>query len=206
MLSISGKSTLDFPFSGGALMAKNLVLAIVMILESGLSPAKIMQAQSKAELSVPGRLERVSDHTPAVFVDYAHTPAGVQSAIAELKTRFHNLTVVLGASGNRDVGKRPEMAAAASIADLLVITDQHPRNEDPAAIRKTLFETAEKLISADRLYEIADPAEAIKFAIANTPSDSAVLWCGPGHLSYREIAGVKVPFDARAIAKAAVEA
>lgn len=197
---LSGKQAGKFEFSGGALMAKNLVLALVMLLESGIPMSELQEATSKAKLSVPGRLERISNSDPAVFIDYAHTPAGVAGAVAELRGRYSKLTVVLGASGNRDIGKRGPMALAASSADLLVITDQHPRDEDPALIRRALVEAASSAMPRDSIVEIADPEKAIAHAFSNTPSGGAVLWCGPGHLTYREVAGSKLQFDARKIA------
>jgi UDP-N-acetylmuramoyl-L-alanyl-D-glutamate--2,6-diaminopimelate ligase len=204
-LSIAGKCNLSVHFPQGALMAKNLVLALVMLLEAGFSPEKLVAAVSNTDLHVPGRLELVSDREPHVYVDYAHTPAGVASAVAEIKQRYPKLTLVLGASGNRDQGKRAEMGLAGADADLLIITDQHPRDEDPASIRHALLTAAATKLEAGRILEIPDPAQAIQRAISETDVDSAVLWCGPGHLTYREISGVKVPFDARSIAREAVE-
>ena len=205
VLSITGKQTLDVCFPQGALMAKNLVLALVMLLEAGFSPEQLTQAVAKADLYVPGRLELVSSAKPHVYVDYAHTPAGVASAVAEIAARYPKLTLVLGASGNRDLGKRAEMGVAAASADLLIITDQHPRDEDPASIRHALISSAATKLDKGRILEIPDPAQAIRRAITDTDSESAVLWCGPGHLTYREIRGQKVPFDARAIAREAVQ-
>ncbi|MEY5023810.1 MAG: hypothetical protein RL569_723 [Actinomycetota bacterium] len=95
------------------------------------------------------------------------------------------------------------MGAAAASANQVVVTDQHPRDEDPALIRAAVISG---LAAQGKTFrEISDPEQAINFAISITPPDHAVLWCGPGHLKYREIAGVKVDFDARAIAKTAVE-
>jgi len=204
-LRISGKHELSVHFSQGELMAKNLVLAIVMLMEAGFSPTELEAAVRASELYVPGRLELVSKSKPHVYVDYAHTPAGVESAVMEIKKRYPTLTLVLGASGNRDQGKRSEMGIAGSNADLLIITDQHPRDEDPAAIRHALITAAATNMDAGRILEIPDPAQAIKRAVLETAEGSAVLWCGPGHLTYREIAGQKVPFDARKLAREAVE-
>ncbi len=204
-LSITGKHQLNIDFPQGALMAKNLVLALVMLLEAGFAAEKLAEAVARADLHVPGRLELVSNAKPHVYVDYAHTPAGVASAVAEIAKRYPKITLVLGASGNRDQGKRAEMGIAAAAADLLIITDQHPRDEDPARIRHALISSAASKLDSGRILEIPDPAQAIRRAISETDSDSAVLWCGPGHLSYREIRGQKIPFDARAIAREAVE-
>ncbi|MEN9954084.1 MAG: hypothetical protein RL028_686 [Actinomycetota bacterium] len=204
-LMISGKQELNVHFSQGGLMAKNLVLALVVLLEAGFSSNELETAANSSELYVPGRLELVSESKPHVYVDYAHTPAGVESAVMEIKQRYPNLTLILGASGNRDQGKRTQMGIAGSKADLLIITDQHPRDEDPATIRHALIAGASTVMDAGRILEIPDPAQAIKKAVLETAEDSAVLWCGPGHLTYREIAGKKVPFDARALAKQEVE-
>ncbi len=201
-LAISGKHSLSMPFSHGKLMSKNFALAIVMLLETGISPQDLRKISTKVDLQVPGRLQLVSDSKPSVFVDYAHTPAGVEAAVNELAERFVELTVVLGASGNRDKGKRSEMAKACQRATRLIITDQHPRDEDPAEIRKTLLEAASDL--AIDLYEVPNPAEAIKKAV-QVAGNGAVLWCGPGQLKYREIRGEKVAFDAIELARAAVE-
>jgi UDP-N-acetylmuramoyl-L-alanyl-D-glutamate--2,6-diaminopimelate ligase len=204
-LSITGKHQLSVHCPQGALMAKNMVLALVMLLEAGFTPEKLATSVMNADLHVPGRLELISALKPHVYVDYAHTPAGVASAVAEIKQRYPKLTLVLGASGNRDQGKRADMGLAGADADLLIITDQHPRDEDPASIRHALLTAAATKLEAGRILEIPDPAQAIKRAISETDADSAVLWCGPGHLTYREIRGVKVPFDARAIAREAVQ-
>ena len=189
-LTISGQTTVSLGFSGTSLMAKNLALAATMLIAKGIDiPSGI-----NVDPEVPGRLQLISDHRPHVYVDYAHTPAGVRAAVNELRAKYPSLTVVLGASGNRDVGKRPEMAQACADADLLVITDQHPRDEDPAQIRAVLLAAATQ--QGQALLELPDPEMAITQAIAKTATDGAILWCGPGHLKYREIAGQKVPFDA----------
>lgn len=190
---------------GGSVMAKNLALAIAMAIAAGYSHGQVQDALGEIDIQVPGRLERVSSKSPAVYVDYAHTPAGVEAAVGELRENFKELVVVLGASGNRDQGKRAEMALAATSADLLVITDQHPRDEDPALIRKTLLTAALTKLPATKVIEIANPKEAIAHAIKAISKHGAVLWCGPGHLSYREIAGQKIPFNAIEIARELVE-
>ncbi|MEY3561648.1 MAG: hypothetical protein RL068_800 [Actinomycetota bacterium] len=205
VIYLTGKHSGAFRFTAGSLMAKNFILALVMLLESGFTPEELESAALKAELHVPGRLELVSEALPHIYVDYAHTPAGVAAALAEIQGRYSKVTLVLGASGNRDQGKRAEMGVAASKADLVFITDQHPRDEDPALIRGALLAAARDLIPEDRIAEVPNPEQAIRQAIAATNKSSAILWCGPGHLQYREISGKKVPFDARAIARREVE-
>jgi UDP-N-acetylmuramoyl-L-alanyl-D-glutamate--2,6-diaminopimelate ligase len=127
-------------------------------------------------------------------VDYAHTPQAVLESARELAQKFPELTVILAASGDRDKGKRAEMAlAAAQFAKRIVITDQHPRSEDPARIRADLRAAIPEF---SELEEIADPSLAVARAVEITNSGGAILWCGPGHLKYREVAGSKVMFDA----------
>ena len=202
VLRISGKAELTASVEISSLMAKNLALALVMLLEDNYKPDKLERALDHIDLAVPGRLQRVSGHEPAVFVDYAHTPDAVAASAKELASQFDQLTVVLAASGDRDSGKRPEMAKAASeYAKHIVITDQHPRSEDPATIRAQLIAG---LSGFTDFIEIADPSDAIAQAIKLTKQGGAVLWCGPGHLKYREIKGQKLPFDAVLIAREAL--
>jgi len=199
VLTISGKADLRAELELPHLMAKNLCLALVMLLEDKYSAEKLERALALIDTSVPGRLQRVSDSAPAVFVDYAHTPDAVAASAQELAGRFDELTVVLAASGDRDAGKRPEMAKAAlRHADLIIVTDQHPRSEDPAAIRAQVIAGLGEFTNFE---EVADPAAAIARAIKLTKAGGAVLWCGPGHLKYREVKGQKLPFDAIEIAR-----
>ena len=201
-LKISGKAELSARIDISSLMAKNLALAIVMLLEDGYAPDKLERALALIDTSVPGRLQRVSLIKPAVFVDYAHTPAAVEASAKELSKDFDELTIVLSASGNRDAGKRPEMAKAAALhANRIVVTDQHPRDEEPAQIRREVISGLEAF---EDFVEVADPAEAISRAIEMTSQNGAVLWCGPGHLKYREIRGQKIAFDAIATAREAL--
>lgn len=191
--------------AAGPLMARNFALAFAIALKAGVDFSALAKVSEKVTTVIPGRLQRVSSSQPAVYVDYAHTPAGVKSAVSELLQTNENLTVVLGASGNRDQGKRSGMAEATAGASQLVITDQHPRDEDPALIRAALIESANKVLSPNQIHEIPDPEQAIAWAISHTPRDGAVLWCGPGHLDYREVSGQKLPFNAIEIARRLVE-
>lgn len=199
VLSISGKASLQAELELPGLMAKNLTLALVMLLEDNYPAEKLERALGMIDTVVPGRLQRVSDFEPAVFVDYAHTPDAVASSAGELAGQFSELTVVLAASGDRDAGKRPEMAKAAmQHATNVIVTDQHPRSEDPAAIRAEVIGGFKGFTNFE---EVADPAAAIARAIELTKPGGAVLWCGPGHLKYREVKGEKLPFDAVKIAR-----
>ena len=198
---VSGKAELEANLDIAGPMAKNLALAAVMAIESGFEPAKVEAALHKIDLQVPGRLEPVVEGSN-VYVDYAHTPAGVEASVQHLLAKHGELVVVLGASGNRDQGKRAEMAKACRGVTKLFVTDQHPRDEDPALIRQQLLRGAEQ--AQVDVTEVQDPAQAISAAV-QFAAGRAVLWCGPGALKYREIAGVKEPFDAKKLAREALE-
>jgi len=202
-LTLSGKAELSAKLSLPSLMAKNLALALVMLIEEGYAPDKLERALEAIDLEVPGRLQRVSDSKPAVFVDYAHTPQAVLASAREISENFSEITILLAASGDRDAGKRELMAKAAKEhASRIIVTDQHPRSEDPAKIRSQLIAGLEGFSNFE---EIADPETAIKRAINITSPGGAVLWCGPGHLKYREVQGKKIAFDAVEIAREALE-
>ena len=193
-----GSTALSVDWSGSELMARNLALALVMLVTAGFSAPALARVASEIETTVAGRLELIAADGPTCFVDYAHTPDAIAQALASL-SNFSWVTIVFGASGNRDAGKRPAMARAAARANLVVITDQHPRDENPAEIRATLLAAAVAVAGEERVVEVADPELAVRRAIASTPKDGAIIWCGPGNLNYREVAGTKVGFDARAV-------
>ncbi len=199
-LRLSGEVNLEVSFPHGELMARNFAVALVMLVKAGF---ELKNPGAVVNFQVPGRLELVSTARPHVYVDYAHTPAGIASAVGEISRRYPGVSLVFGASGNRDAGKRSEMGEAAAAATRVFLTDQHPRDEDPAQIRMAVAQGLRSL--GKSFVEIADPGQAIAAAIASTPRDEAVLWCGPGHLKYREISGQKIAFDAREIAKSLVE-
>jgi UDP-N-acetylmuramoyl-L-alanyl-D-glutamate--2,6-diaminopimelate ligase len=154
---------------------------------------------------VPGRMERVGlpgrDDLPLVVVDYSHTPDAVTGAVAALRTATPGrLVVVLGAGGDRDAGKRERMGEAASTADLVVVTDDNPRSEDPAAIRAQVRAG----VTADVL-EVGDRARAIEAALAAcTGPDDTVLVAGKGHETGQTAGGVTTPFDDREVAREAL--
>ena len=191
----------------GELMSKNLALATAMLLESGYSADDVNRAIGKIDLNVQGRLQKINSETknrPTVFLDYAHTPEAIRLAVSELRSQgFAQVSIVFSASGDRDHSKRPDMARAAATADLAVVTDFHPRSEDPASIRAELV--AELTKTSANFLNIADPALAIAEAIRLSSNGSAVLWCGPGHLNYREVGGKKIPFDPVSIIRTALE-
>jgi UDP-N-acetylmuramoyl-L-alanyl-D-glutamate--2,6-diaminopimelate ligase len=196
-IKIAGKQELFLARDVGPLMSKNLALAAVMILEAGYTAEAVSAAALDIETLVPGRLELVSESTPHIYLDYAHTPQAVELAAQELSEKYSNLVIVLGASGDRDSGKRIEMGrAAGKFANHVVVTDQHPRSEDPALIRASIIAGILEVGPDSSISEIDDPAVAISKAVDLVGNGGAILWCGPGHLKYREIKGKKLPFDA----------
>jgi UDP-N-acetylmuramoyl-L-alanyl-D-glutamate--2,6-diaminopimelate ligase len=114
--------------------------------------------------------------------------------------------MVFGADGDRDATKRPEMArVAAEGCDVLIVTDHHPRFEDPASIRKTLVDSAIAARPNLEIYEVSPPEAAIRKAVSLAQPGDAILWAGPGHQDYRDIKGVRTPYSARAEARAALK-
>jgi len=154
---------------------------------------------------VPGRMQRVADE-PLVVVDYAHTPDALEKVLAALRPvaaeRGGKLAVVFGAGGDRDPTKRAPMgAAAARLADRVIVTSDNPRNEDPLAIIAQI----ERGIAGGHEVE-ADRAKAIAAAIGAAEKQDVVLIAGKGHEDYQEIAGRRQPFSDAALARAAAAA
>ena len=212
----------------------NTGVAALMLLAAGHAGDAIEQALA-GDPHVPGRMERVivagdqglqglqgmdQSRMPLAVVDFAHTPEAVAAALKALR---HNtsgsLIVVLGAGGDRDPGKRAAMgAAAAAHADLVVVTDDNPRSEDPASIRAAVLggavaqdqqaglsrPSAEP--SPERIREIGDRASAIREAVALAGAGDTVVVLGKGHESGQDIAGVVHPFDDRTELRAALGA
>jgi UDP-N-acetylmuramoyl-L-alanyl-D-glutamate--2,6-diaminopimelate ligase len=146
------------------------------------------------------------DGSPAVYIDYAHTPDAFLNALDALRGLTPGRVImVFGADGDRDKSKRDEMGGiAARGADVVIITDFHPRFEDPAEIRATLMAAARRAKPDGELYEIADPRQALRHAISLATVGDSILYAGPGHEDYQEIAGVKHPYSARDDARSAL--
>jgi UDP-N-acetylmuramoyl-L-alanyl-D-glutamate--2,6-diaminopimelate ligase len=162
----------------GAYQAANALVSAGLVLATGEEPARVFDALSRLQ-PVRGRLERAAiTRTGApVYVDYAHTPDALEAAIAALRPHVSGrLIVVFGAGGDRDTGKRPEMGrVAAQQADIAIVTDDNPRGEDPAEIRRQV------LAGGENLREIGDRRQAIAAAVAEAGRDDIVLVAGKGH-------------------------
>ncbi|MFI9413423.1 UDP-N-acetylmuramoyl-L-alanyl-D-glutamate--2,6-diaminopimelate ligase [Nocardia gamkensis] len=190
----------------------NGLLAVAVCAAAGVEPS--VAAPALATVDVPGRMQRVERGQDFLaIVDYAHKPAALESVIATLRGHLAadtagRLAVVVGAGGDRDAAKRPLMGAAgARGADLLIVTDDNPRTEDPAAIRAAVRSGALEVPAAERgeVREIGDRAEAIAAAVAWARPGDAVLIAGKGHEAGQEIQGVKHPFDDRDVLAAVLE-
>jgi UDP-N-acetylmuramoyl-L-alanyl-D-glutamate--2,6-diaminopimelate ligase len=189
-------------------MAANAALAIVMLVEGGFELEAIGQAIADGiEAYLPGRTERVSrDHGPSVYVDFGHSPDAFFNTLGAVsKFTTGRVIMVFGADGDRDATKRLEMGRVASEgSDILVITDHHPRFEDPVSIRATLIEGANLAEHQAELHEISPPEKAIRVAVALAQEGDSILWAGPGHQDYRDIRGERTPYSARAEAREAL--
>jgi UDP-N-acetylmuramoyl-L-alanyl-D-glutamate--2,6-diaminopimelate ligase len=189
-------------------MAANAALSIVMLVEAGFELEAIGHALGERIVAyLPGRTERVSGDTgPSVYVDFGHSPDAFLNTLAAVrKVTPGQVIMVFGADGDRDATKRHEMGRVASEgSDILVITDHHPRFEDPQAIRSTLIEGAGRAEHQAELHEVAQPEQAIRFAVSLAGAGDSILWAGPGHQDYRDIRGVRTPYSARQEARDAL--
>ena len=187
----------------GAYQAANALVSAGLALATGSKVAQVFDALARLQ-PVRGRLERaaISRAGAPIYVDYAHTADALEAAIAALRPHCKGrLIVVLGAGGDRDQGKRPEMGSvAAEQADLGIVTDDNPRGEDPAAIRAAVLAGG-----AGALREIGDRRAAIAAAIAEAGAQDIVLIAGKGH-EQGQIFGAGeqtrvLPFDDVAVAR-----
>jgi UDP-N-acetylmuramoyl-L-alanyl-D-glutamate--2,6-diaminopimelate ligase len=183
----------------------NAALALVLLIEAGVATDDAVRGVAECA-GVPGRMERVPapPHGPLALVDYAHTPDAVETVLRSLRpSTSGRLVVVIGAGGDRDAPKRPLMgAAAARHADVVVVTDDNPRSEDPMAIRAAILAGTYQVRAADRaeVLEVAGRRAAIRAAVDMTagPADTVVV-VGKGHEQGQEAAGVVLPFDDRQV-------
>ena len=151
---------------------------------------------------VPGRFQRVMGAIggPLGIVDYAHTPDAVEKvtqAASEIVVDDGRVLIVLGCGGNRDRAKRPEMGkVAAQNADLVILTSDNPRDEDPDQIIAEMFDNLDPTLKA-RTFRIPDRREAIRMAVSMAYPEDIVIVAGKGHERYQEVKGEKRPFDDR---------
>lgn len=172
----------------GVLLARGVALRTVVELLEGLQP-------------VPGRMQQLGGaEAPLVVIDYAHTPDALTKTLATLREvarqRHGRLWCVFGCGGDRDPGKRPQMGAAATAADHVIVTSDNPRSENPADIIEQIIEgmkISNAMQSAPHVIE--DRAAAILYAVKHASRADVVLLAGKGHETYQEIKGRKLPFQ-----------
>ncbi|MBN9582849.1 MAG: UDP-N-acetylmuramoyl-L-alanyl-D-glutamate--2,6-diaminopimelate ligase [Afipia sp.] len=184
----------------GAFQIENALVAAGLVIATGGEPAAVFAALEKLE-GAPGRLELVGARNGApVFVDYAHKPDALAKALEALRPYTkRKLVVVFGAGGDRDAGKRALMGAiAAQNADAVIVTDDNPRSENPAAIRAAI------LAAAAGAREIGDRAQAIRTAVAALQAGDALLIAGKGHETGQIIGDRVLPFSDHDAALAAL--
>ncbi len=183
----------------GVFQVANLLATLGTLLALGHAPAPATAALG-AVRGVPGRMERFSAAgRPALVVDFAHTARALESALLALRPHVAGrLWVVFGCGGDRDPGKRPAMGeVAARLADAVVVTDDNPRNESPAAIRQAILAGC---AGPGRVREIGDRDRAIRTAVREAEVGDVVLIAGKGHEATQIIAGVEHPFSDRELA------
>ncbi len=176
----------------------NALLALAGLVAVGVEP-EVAAVGVAACPGVPGRLERVQAPGPVTgIVDYAHKPDAIVAVLAALRGAGDaQLICVIGAGGDRDTGKRPVMGqAAAQGADLVLVTDDNPRTEEPAAIRAQVLAGARSVAGA-QVREVDGRRAAIAEAVALARPGDVIALLGKGHETGQEIAGVLHPFDDR---------
>ncbi|RZF64558.1 UDP-N-acetylmuramoyl-L-alanyl-D-glutamate--2,6-diaminopimelate ligase [Sphingomonas populi] len=182
----------------GAYQAANALVSAGLVIATGGDAAATLAALARLQ-PVRGRLERavIARSGAPVYVDYAHTPDALDAAIAALRPHVGGrLIVVFGAGGDRDTGKRIEMGrVAAAKADHVIVTDDNPRSEDPAAIRAMV------LAGAPDAIEIGSRREAIGAAIAGAGPQDIVLIAGKGHEQGQIVGDLVLPFDDVSVAR-----
>jgi UDP-N-acetylmuramoyl-L-alanyl-D-glutamate--2,6-diaminopimelate ligase len=183
----------------------NALCAVAGLAETGFDLALVADGLSRVA-GVPGRLEPVEAGQPFLaVVDYAHKPDALESVLRSLRSWTRGrLLLVVGAGGDRDRGKRALMGeVAARLADVVVVTDDNPRTEDPAAIRAEVLSGT--LGGSAQVHDVAGRREAIGLAVSLAGPGDAVVVAGKGHETGQEVAGVVHPFDDRVELREALE-
>jgi UDP-N-acetylmuramoyl-L-alanyl-D-glutamate--2,6-diaminopimelate ligase len=180
----------------GEFNAYNLLCSFSILNSIGLDTEKIIDALSQVK-PPKGRLQKIKN----VFIDYAHTPDALERVLKTLKSVYNKkIILVFGAGGNRDQSKRPIMGKVSEIADIIILTSDNPRNEEPIDIIRDI----EKGINKAHIIEI-DRKKAIELAISISNEDDVVLIAGKGHETYQEIKGIKYHFDDEEVVKSFIQ-
>lgn len=176
----------------GEFNAYNLLCSFSTLNAIGFDINKIIDVLSQVK-PPKGRLQKIKN----VFIDYAHTPDALERVLKTLKSVYNKkIILVFGAGGNRDHSKRPIMGKVSEIADIIILTSDNPRDEEPIDIIKDI----ERGINKTHIIEI-DRKKAIELAISISNEDDVVLIAGKGHETYQEIKGIKYHFDDEEVVK-----
>jgi len=197
----------------GMFNVMNVLAAVAVSWRLGISPQHVCEGIEAVQV-VPGRLERIPSEYGSVFVDYAHTPQALKNVLEALQPlRKGRIITIMGCGGDRDKTKRPLMGKeAAAGSDVVVVSSDNPRSEDPCAIIRQVVKGVQGLgyelvppshlnrqVSSGRYLIIPDRREAIAWAVSNLENGDILLVAGKGHETYQEIQGVRYPFDDREI-------
>ncbi|MFN0264298.1 UDP-N-acetylmuramoyl-L-alanyl-D-glutamate--2,6-diaminopimelate ligase [Tepidamorphus sp. 3E244] len=186
-----GRVEVTLPMAG-VFQVSNALVSAGLAIATGMSPRAAVEAIATLE-GAEGRLQPAAAEGKgaSVFIDYAHKPGAIRSTLQSLRPfTTGKLIAVIGAGGDRDPGKRELMGeAAAEMADVVIVTDDNPRSEDPAEIRKAVLK------GAPNATEIGDRREAIHAAIAMMEKGDVVIIAGKGHENGQLVAGVMHPFS-----------
>jgi UDP-N-acetylmuramoyl-L-alanyl-D-glutamate--2,6-diaminopimelate ligase len=182
---------IDLPLVGD-FQVMNVLAALGLVIGTGTAPSDAVSALPRL-CGVPGRMQFVGDTATGgtVFVDYAHTPDALHTVLTALRPHTEGrLAVAFGAGGDRDRGKRPMMGRVATeLADLIYVTDDNPRSESPAEIRRQI------LAAAPDAVDIGDRREAIASAIAELRRGDILVIAGKGHETRQIVGNTVLPFD-----------
>ncbi len=202
-LDLSGtRHELSLPLMG-EFQAMNVLAALGLAIATGADLARGVALLPSLQ-GAPGRMERVGTHPSGapILVDYAHTPDALENALKALRGHVKGRVVlVFGAGGDRDAGKRPQMGAVAKLlADIAIVTDDNPRSEDPALIRRAILDACPGSI------EIGDRADAIRRGLSMLRPGDALLIAGKGHETGQIVGAKTLPFSDGDVSRAALTA
>ncbi len=191
----------------GVFQVSNALVAAGLCIATGAAPALALAALEALE-GAPGRLEWVGErHGAPVYVDYAHKPDALDKVLRTLRPyAAGKLVALFGCGGDRDAGKRPIMGEiAAKLADVVIVTDDNPRSEEPAAIRRAILAGAASAGGGAKIREIGDRARAIFEAVAALAPGDLLLIAGKGHETGQIIGDAILPFSDRECASSALK-
>ena len=195
-----GREAFSLPGFFGEFSIYNAACALSACCASGMPLADVVAAMARLS-GVPGRMQLVA-RSPTVAVDYAHTPDGLRAVLCAARAHLRGngrVIVVFGCGGDRDRGKRAQMAQVAQAgAELVVATSDNPRSEDPERI---LDDIAAGFRTPAATLRISDRREAIAAALERAAADDIVVLAGKGHEQYQEAGGRKTPFSDAAVAR-----